>query len=139
MDHHHQCQMGHQILNQKCKHCKSIQNLWYKHLKNNGFEDVEKGNDLIDHKTITDLIYLKDFQTRDTFEAKVNYFTWASQMLHLGNFKSIKDQIIWEYHSDGLSRRKISERIGLGDRWCSRKIVQIREYLMISSSQSAYY
>lgn len=105
-----------------------------------GFEDIEKGMRIVDHKTIEDLAYRKDFQTKDQFDAKVNYSVWAEQMVHMGSFRSEKDQLIWECHVEGLSRRKISAMIGLGDRWCSRKIIQIREYLLNStSSQCAVY
>lgn len=114
---------------------------WYQHLKDIGFNDIEKGMMLVDHKTIDDLAYRKDFHTQNQFEAKQSYYSWAEQMLHLGSFKSLRDQMIWEYHSDGLSRRKISERVGLDDRWCSRKILRIREYLMTtvaSATQLGY-
>jgi hypothetical protein len=77
---------------------------------------------------------LKDFQSIDAFSARRNYFAWASQMLEVGNFKSMRDQMIWEYHTEGLSRRKIAERVDLGDRWCSRKIQQIKEYLVMSTA-----
>lgn len=93
---------------------------------------------LIDHKNVDDLVYRKDFQTQTQFDAKIRYYTWAEQMLHLGSFRSMRDQVIWEYHSDGMSRRKISERVGLEHSWCSRKIVEIRAYLT-TSSQCALY
>jgi hypothetical protein len=94
---------------------------------------------LVDHKNVDDLAYRKDFQTEAQFNARVTYFNWASHMLSQGSFKSMRDQMIWEYHSEGLSRRKIAERVDLNDRWCGRKILQIREYLMSMSSQSAAY
>lgn len=134
------CQSGHPIINQSCSHCKQIQKHWYQYLHKLDFIDIEKGHNFIDHKTTSDLSYRKDFQTKDQYEARLNYFSWASEMLETRSFRSFKDQLIWEYHSEGLSRRKISERIGLGDRWCSRKIIQIREYLMMSTaSQCAMY
>ncbi len=113
---------------------------WYSQLKREGFEDIEKGMRIIDHKTIDDLAYRKDFQTKNQFEAKLSYFSWASQMAEQGQFQNMTDQLIWEYHSEGLSRRKISKYVDLEHSWCSRKITQIREYLMMSTaSQCAQY
>lgn len=126
------------MLKETCRHCQLIKKDWYSHLKASGFEDIEKGMRLVDHKTVEDLAYRKDFHTQNQFEAKVNYSLWATQMLELGSFRSMMDQMIWEYHSDGLSRREISERIDLNDRWISRKIIQIKSYLS-NSSQCATY
>lgn len=113
---------------------------WYKHLASQGFEDIEKGLRLVDHKNTEDLAYIKDFQTTDQFIIKQNYFIWAEQMAHHGSFRSVRDQMIWEYHAENIPRDRIAMLVGIGDRWCSRKILQIRDYLMNAiSSQSAVY
>lgn len=93
---------------------------------------------LIDHKTVDDLIYRKDFHTQEQFNQRQDYFIWASRMLEHGSFRTMKDQMIWEYHSENMPRRKIAQRVDLDDSWVSRKIIQIRQYLMISSQSAAY-
>ena len=140
-EYHHQsiqstCKTGHTILKESCRHCQTLKKEWYNILENADFDDIEKRLSSVEG----DLSQRKDFQTIDQYEAKLNYFSWASQMLEFGNFKSMKDQMIWEYHTEGLSRRTISARIGLNDRWCSRKILQIRDYLVnTTASQCAVY
>lgn len=129
--------MNHSIFTQSCRHCQRLKRDWYKELEYYGFEDIEKNDRIADHKTIDDLYYRKDFKTQYQFDAKVSYFNWATQMLETGQFKSHMDQTIWEYHSEGRSRRQIAKIVSLSDRWCLTRINQIRDYLGSVSSQFA--
>lgn len=139
--HHHlntqnTCKAGHSSLKDHCKPCQALKREWYKTLQSAGFDDIERRLNSVGG----DLSSRKDFQSIDAYEAKVSYFSWASQMLEQGSFRSLKDQMIWEFHAEGMSRREISERIDLDHTWCSRKIVQIRSYLsQTTASLSAAY
>lgn len=92
----------------------------------------------MNHNSLYLLDCRKDFKSTEAFEMKQNYSIWAARMLEHGSFRSLRDQMIWEFHAEGLSRREIAEQIDLGDRWCSRKILQIREYLSMSSASAIY-
>jgi hypothetical protein len=120
--------MGHKILQWKCKACQSLKNEWYEYLQKTGFVDIER---------ITDNLKIhNDFQTINNFQAKQNYFQWAKEKLNNTEFHSQRDKLIWEYHSDGLSSRKMSPRIGLEQSWLFRKVNQIKDYLTQIGSMS---
>lgn len=133
------CLSGHTILKESCRDCQKLRREWYSHIARVfEFQDIEKGMRIVDHKTVDDLAYRKDFQTQQQFDAKQSYFVWASSMNESGSFKSMKDQLIWEYHAEGLSGRMVSRIIGIDHKWCAKKISKIREYLMLSSQCAAY-
>lgn len=124
------CKSGHSIFNRNCKSCKLIQKKWYLRAKKTGFEDIENEyGEIIDHKTLSDLIQRKHFKTTSVFEANIQYYNWAEQMIEKGKFKSTKDKLIWKYHIKGLSHEKISPKVKFERSWISRKIKKISRYL----------
>lgn len=123
------CSKGHIILKENCQACRSLKKEWYDYLSRAGFFDIETSTRIADHESSFDLFQKREFQSHDLFEAKLNYFQWARTMLFEGSFRSIRDQIVWEYHTEGLSRRQISARVGLEHSWCGRKVHRIRAYL----------
>lgn len=96
------------------------------------FEDIERGDQLTDEKGAPNL-RRKETQHPEVFHAKQSYYQWARSKLNDGRFESQKDQLIWEYHAEGLSRRQISPRIGLEGSWVTRKIKRIENYLTIQA------
>ena len=133
------CQAGHQIFQPTCKKCRDLRSEWYQYLEKTGFVDIENLNgDIIDHKTPLDLIKFKDFQTAHQFQAKQNYYQWARSKLSSAQFKTTKDKLIWEHHSEGLSTRQISPRVGLEQSWTCRRINKIKTYLMNSIGSMSY-
>lgn len=125
------CKRGHSILKAKCDHCQLLKTKWYKKAhKKDVYEDIEDANgDLTDHQSILDLYQRKDFQTVEVYQAKIEYYSWAEQMLEKADFKSQKDKKIWKYHIKGFSRREISPKVGLEGSWISRKVKIIQKYL----------
>lgn len=133
------CAKGHTIFKTSCRACQSLKKDWDAYLKYSGFEDIEKGLMLVDHKNVLDLATKKDWQTKVQFEAKYNYYEWCRQKLNDGNFRETfpyKDQKIWEYHSEGWSRREISVEVGYENSYISRKIDRIEDFLKTHSVSS---
>ncbi len=133
------CAKGHTILKSSCPSCSLLKKEWYGYLKYTGFEDIEKGLMLVDHKNVLDLTLKKDWQTKLQFEAKANYYEWARRKLTDGNFVatfSYKDQVIWENHCEGASRRDIANVVEFENSYISRKIDKIESFLRTHSVSS---
>jgi hypothetical protein len=128
------CKQGHTILNKRCCDCKTLQVEWYNYLSYEGFEDIESRP--YKNSEAYYLKFKKDFSSQDCLEAKTSYFCWAREKLYSGNFKSDRDRMIWEYHTEGLSTRQISPRVGLEQSWIVRRIHRIENYLKTGLSSS---
>ncbi len=84
---------------------KALTALWYKKLKDTGFQEIESGP------------YLKEwhahyFQTRitpDLFQVKQQYFISASHFLITYTFETDLEKQIWQLHSEGKSYREIAD------------------------------
>jgi hypothetical protein len=83
--------------------------IWYKKLKKSGFDDIEQ-----------DEFYLKKWSNRfenlaasndpeHWFKPKQDYYYYATQFANTYKFKSNKEKLIWEYHSNGISMREIAK------------------------------
>jgi len=84
---------------------KALQDKWYKKAKDSGFQDIEYGDGSIRNcrpRTITNM----DPVLR---QAKEEYYTMAYHFLYEHKFKSLLEQIIWEYHTEGISVRNIAK------------------------------
>lgn len=77
--------------------------IWYKRLKASGFNDIEKNE--YDLKTNSAI------RKRDTSKARIEalhmYYSMATDFLNDYKFNSKLDQIVWEYHANGLSVRDV--------------------------------
>ncbi len=80
---------------------------WYKKLEKSGFQDLEQ-----------DEIYFKraNFTTRNrtrefTWTSIQEYYQMASDFLASHDFESRIEQIIWEYHTNGISTRDIADTL----------------------------
>lgn len=123
------CEQGHSIFKESCTSCKKIKSEWDEYLKSCGFVDIEKTNRHVDLGSTADLGERTAFKNKITFEAKQNYFIWASQMLNVGKFESVNHQVIWELHADGFTSREIAPVIGLDQSNVVRAIKRIENYL----------
>lgn len=128
--------MGHLILKPTCKSCRELKAHWDKELEALGCPEIENGRHLTDHKSACDLAQRTNFQTHDTYQANVSYYQWARDKLNQGLFTSYRDRLIWENHTEGLSRRKISKVVGLEQSWVTRKLQKIENYLLTNSVAS---
>ncbi len=79
---------------------------WYKKLKDSGFNDIEKSTGQIGRTkpNVTN-------RNSDQISAIQEYYAMARSFLIDHNFVSEFEKIVWEYHSEGLSLRKISETL----------------------------
>lgn len=119
------CSTFHQSFVTKCKGCNHIKNIWYGFLKDTGFEDIEKPNT----KTLDPVYQLAkkiDFQEANVFEVASSYYTWAESQT---DFRSEKDKILWEYHAQGYTGRKIAKTVGNHHSCVARRIKRIESYL----------
>ena len=91
-----------------------LKKIWYAKLAKkkdslypDGFKDIEKDED-----------NLKEWSTAftkkkslDSWQAKQTYYNMADSFLHDHVFATRLDQIIWEYHANGISVRDIADTL----------------------------
>lgn len=92
---------------QKPKTYEQLRTVWYKKLAKAGFEDVEY-----------DETRIKDGSSKFrrsvailNWESKNEYYYLAAQFLNDYKFESHLERIVWEYHSNGLSKMDIVNTI----------------------------
>lgn len=115
----------------RCPSCKALRQEWYQTLTEEGFFDIEKQDRL--RTTNASHEIRKDLQTTMQFDARCSYYQWARNKLNEGRFDSTKDRLIWQYHSEGVSRREMSPKVGLEQSWVTRKIHKIESYLKMQA------
>lgn len=95
-------------MKRKSKDFKSLEALWYKKLEESGFQDIETSEQHLEywHSRL-----FQDQNTPDTFKAKEAYYQLAGQFLHDHTFDSPFEQTIWALHCEGLSNRKIYQKL----------------------------
>lgn len=113
------CSMSHLSLKEDCIGCTHLQITWYEYLEYFGFIDIEKS------------VLLRPIQVTHSRNATsiLEYFLWATESLHQKKFKSEKDQEIWTYYVEGLTRRQMEPVIGLDQSSITRRIKVIEKYL----------
>src|SRR5271165_2288854 len=93
--------------------------MWYKKLKDSGFEDIEddagnlktyEGGQFFEEHHLYDQLkhQTKEEQHQIAIEATTRYYQLATQFMHTYPFKRNLDKIVWEYHAVGTSRRRIA-------------------------------
>jgi len=86
-----------------------LRKIWYGKLKKEGFDDIE-----------TTQGYLKDYSSRvmrkndhenllDSWPSKIAYYDMCTTFLNEHKFEAKLDQVIWEYHTNGISNRNIAK------------------------------
>ncbi len=109
-----------------------LKEIWNKKLEKNGFGDIESRNgDLKNRRFVLDsrsrgFDHLVDLHYAELpvyiTEARTEYYRWAVRMVREGEFKSPRDKIIWELHSEGTPHPVISLKVKLERSWVSRRI-----------------
>lgn len=83
------------------------QKIWYKKLKDSGFEDIESSEDSL--KSYSNRTFnLTDKNQHGGWQFKAEYYRMASHLLHDHEFKNERQKYIWELHTNGISVRDIS-------------------------------
>lgn len=80
-----------------------LQRLWYRKLKDSGFKDIEHSSGALDRS------YTKSKRTQVEIEVIQYYYSMASALLNDHKFVDPIEKTIWEYYSEGMSAREISE------------------------------
>jgi len=81
---------------------------WYQKLKDDGFDDVEQDeNKLKKWSSGSNRFHGEPLN----WEAKATYYQMASSFLEEYKFATKREQIIWEYHANGLSTREIAKTL----------------------------
>ena len=96
---------------------------WYRYLNKTGFEDIERGLNII--APTADLGLRIDFQNDITYQAKLDYYSWAQECLTTCSFDSMIDRLIWQHNAEGYTSREIAPVVGLSQQWVTRKIKRI--------------
>jgi hypothetical protein len=82
----------------------ALQKTWYEKLKRKGFSDIEKNE--YDFKGTMESFLDK---RRVTWQATEEYYRLSTHFLNDHKFASRIEQIIWEYHTNGISGRDIAD------------------------------
>lgn len=77
---------------------------WYGKLKKSGFEDAEQDEDNLKKWSVSQFSRL----SIEVIQAKQAYYDMARTFLEHNEFKTRLDEIIWAYHTEGISARNIA-------------------------------
>ncbi len=83
---------------------RELKKKWYAKLKNSGFEDIERNEDLLKRPSS---VVFGDYRKIAFGIAKFEYYQMAARFLNEHDFKNNRERIIWEYHANGISIRNI--------------------------------
>lgn len=119
------CSQSHYSFVTTCKGCVHMKNIWYHHIEEMGFVDFEKQGSSNGNSNLTSKL---------AFESNQTYYQWARDILNNAMFQFPIDKIIWEYHSEGFTRRRISEIVGIHHTRITRKIHKIEKQVSKSST-----
>jgi hypothetical protein len=94
----------------------SLQKIWYKKLKESGFEDIEDVSSPREYLKTWHSNYFYQRYTPESFEFKQEYYRKASLFLHMYSFEwfpgssivNWMEREIWRQHSEGISLRAIA-------------------------------
>lgn len=86
---------------------KSLQDIWYKKLKDSGFKDIEHADGTSKHAKPQSNKWLDP----DQRQVVLDYYCMAYHFLNSHAFDSELHKVMWEYYSEGLSMRAIATAI----------------------------
>lgn len=78
---------------------------WYKKLEREGFTDIEQDDDNL---KVWSSVFAKKHSI-EQIQAKQSYYQMATNFLEDYEFEIRREEIIWTYHSEGISYRNISK------------------------------
>lgn len=99
---------------QNNKDFKQLQAKWYAKLKKEGFEDIERAEDLMHPEYDLKAWHSKRFQinnTPESFQQRERYYQLAGQFTYDHEFSEASERQIWQLHAEGLSIREICRRL----------------------------
>lgn len=127
----------------KTKELKKQQKVWYKKLKESGFEDIEYFDKDMEPKHLLrggskfspltneqeNSMNYSSVGILNEYEATVSYYDKARSLLHTIPFKNEQERLIWEMYSEGEAVRKIGKVVGFSHPKVLKIIKQIKESL----------
>lgn len=84
----------------------SLKKTWYAKLKDEGFEDIEQDEDTIKWYSESRVKQSYRNQGLHGIQSLQEYFRLAGHFAHDYKFETPLDQIIWDYHAEGVSVRE---------------------------------
>lgn len=97
-------------LNPKEKY-ERLRDRWYAKLKKSGFEDIEQDEDNLKIWSSTYFGHRLRTNHAGGWQAKAAYYSMAERFLHEYQFSSNLEHAIWEYHTNGISIRDITDTL----------------------------
>ncbi len=85
-----------------------LKEVWYKKLKDEGFEDLEHSDGSLNNATPSS-IRANNEHTRLKAETTRDYYCMAYYFLNEYEFDTEVDKIMWEYHTNGIPCRQIAK------------------------------
>lgn len=82
-----------------------LKKIWYKKLKDEGFEDIEPHENTLKRWTS----YFNSPRALELAESRQEYYYMANQFLNEYKFETALEKTIWEYHSNAISYRNITK------------------------------
>lgn len=80
--------------------------LWYKKLKDEGFDDIEQDEDNLKSWSAK---FVREGSPLELIESKTAYYQMATNFLNDYDFETELEKIIWTYHSEAISYRNIAK------------------------------
>lgn len=124
------------------KSLKTLQKIWYKKLKDSGFNDIEDTNSPKEFLKTWHSSYFISRYTTESFERKESYYRLCSHFLWDYSFQSNLEREIWRLHSEGMSLRDIakslrSQRIKLNKDNVNKIIVKLVQIMRTFQSEES--
>jgi hypothetical protein len=89
---------------------KKLKKVWYKKLAQSGFIDIERNEDDL---KVNDWYFSRTAKyggsSIEWSQSKADYYYMATQFLNNYKFETNLERIIWEYHSNAVSHRDITD------------------------------
>jgi hypothetical protein len=90
---------------------KDLKDLWYKKLKNSGFEDIERDEYTLKKDLGKNVFRRSNNMVNGSWKDKQEYYYQAEHFLTNFIFTTELEKAIWKYHSEGLSYRDIADTL----------------------------
>lgn len=84
-----------------------LTDVWYKRLKDSGFDDIETRDGQLKSSPHSSKFLRAVRQT--SWQEKQAYYYMAEHFLNSYKFDNKVDEIIWEYHTNGIGTRDIAD------------------------------
>lgn len=95
-------------MSKKKSELERLQAVWYKKLKESGFDDIEHADGSI-NSAVPYALRQNDATTQLRAQAIQDYYCMTQHFLNDHVFDNETDKIIWEYYTHGLSYRDIAK------------------------------